>query len=553
MDASFDIPGIATGRRWTGGARWLVLAIGAVLFTLIQIRFSFDQYRLAQAPFYDDVVYFCDALTRLDIFYNQGCAPMLRSFIVNPAHSPYSTVMALVGFLLFGIKDWAPYLMNCLLVLAMLGCVDYLMRGAKIWQRLLVCLIVLCIPLTGIMVLDFRPDMAWGLAAAMAVLLPLRGPFIGAPRRSQLAAGVWCAAALICKPSICPLTLFSIGLAWIAATICDRLADPEHFTFRRVRSAWLWAILPVVVLASPVYFNARDILDYIHLSLHGPGPNFWGSPKTTHDKILFYVNGFAGDQMFHNQLHLILIVLAVGAILVIYSAIRNGKPARIRMYRMIALGLICFITFLIPTLLDVANPFFGTQFQTLMVLGMVLVLRMLLVHARGLAMKGLAIAFLLLCAWGAIQNAAFVVQWRVPPALAKNNAKVLHGVEQVLLQHAVTDDHIFFTATGWLNCRTMQFVLRQDGTMIQSTDNAFSADPKLFWARMNWADFIVAAESGVGAEFETRQPGLDFDSSLALARRRKDFAQIATVPSETGKRFVIFQRTRPLLPQDLTE
>jgi hypothetical protein len=551
LDETFDIP-TSGGRRWTSGARWLVLAAAALLFTLIQVRFSFDQYRLAQAPFYDDVVYFCDALARLDVLYNQGCAPMLRTFIAIPAHSPYSTIMALLGFLIFGIKDWAPYMMNCLLVLALLACVDYLMRGTKIWQRLLVCLIVLCIPLSGIMVLDCRPDLAWGLAAAMAVLLPLRGPFVGAPRRYQLAAGIWCAAALICKPTICPLTLFSVGIAWIAATICDRLADPEHFSFKRVRTAWLFAILPVVVLASPVYFNARDILDYIHLSLHGPGPNFWGSPKTTSAKILFYVSGFAGDQMFHHQLHLILIVLALGAIVVIWRAIRDGNPARVRLYRMIALGLICFITWLIPTLLDVANPFFGTQFQTLMILGMVLVLRMLLIHAKGLASKGFAIAFLLLCTWGAIQNASFVVPWRVPSALARNNAKVLHDVEQVLLHHAATDDHVFFTATGWLNCRTMQYVLRQDGTMVQTTDSAFSVDPKLLWARMNWADFIIASDSGV-TEFDTRQPGLPFDQSLQLARQRKDFVQIAAVPCETGKRFFIFQRTRPLLPQDLTE
>lgn len=535
---------------WGRAARWGLLFAAALVFTLIQIQYSFGQYRLAQAPFYDDVVYFCDALGRLDIAYDRGLWPMLHSFISDPAHSPYSCVMALAGFLIFGIRDWAPYLMNSLLVLTLLACVDYFMRGARVWQRILVIGIVLCIPLSGIMVLDCRPDTAWGLAAAMAVLLPLRGPFIGASWRQQLAVGVWFAAALICKPPTSPLTVLSVAIAWIGATICDRLADPNGFSLKRIARAWLIAALPILFLAAPLYvLDAHQIAQYITSSIWGVHPRLFDEAQSWKDKLLFYVNGFAGDLMFHRQFYMIAIVLALGAILVMWGAIRSANAQRIRFYRMLALGITCFVTYLIPTRLGVTNPFFGAQFQSLMVLGMVIVLRMLLVRADRLSAKLFGIAVLLICAGSAVANATFIVPWSVPAgsSIALNNSRVIQSVGNVLLDNSKDGDKIFFTATGWLNCRTMQYVLRQDGTTVQTTDNALSADPQLFKARMTWADFVVAAESGVD-EFDSRQPGLDFDQSLKIIQGHKDYHQIASVASGSGKQFFIFQRTRPAGP-----
>jgi len=529
--------------------RWGVLAVTALLFTLMQMQFSFDQYRLAQDPFYDDVVYFCDALERLDIAYDHGWGTMLQGFISEPAHSPYSCVMALSGFMILGIRSWAPYVMNFLLVFALLACVDYFMRGTRVWQRVLVCGIVLCIPLSGIMVLDCRPDTAWGLAAAMAVLMPLRRSFVNGPWRNQLAVGGWFAAALCCKPTACPATVLTIGLAWIAATICDWLADAESFSLKRAARAWLIAALPILLLVAPFYLlDAREIVRYILSSISGVQPRLFDVAQDWKSKVLFYISGFGGDLMFHRQLYMIEIVLAMGAIFVVRQAIAGGRGEKARLYRMAALGVMCFITYYIPTRLGLTNPFFGVQFQCLWILGMVIVLRMFLVHAGDPAAKFFALALLVICAGSAAVHASFVVPWRVlaGSSTALNNARIIRSVGDALVADAKDGDKIFFTATGWLNCRTMQFVLRQDGTTVVTTDSALSQDPQLFKRRMTWADFVVAAESGV-IEFDDRQPGLSFDQSLKIIRQRKDFRQIAAVASESGKQFFVFKRTRPAL------
>jgi hypothetical protein len=521
--------------------RWGILAAAALAYTLIQIRFSIDQYRLAQPPFYDDVAYFCDALRRLDVLYDQGFAPMLRSFISTPSRSPYSCLMALAGFLLCGIKDWAPYLMNGLLILAMLLCVDYLMRGTKFWQRMVVCAIVLCIPLCGMMVMDCRPDLACGLAAAMAVLLPLRGRFVLAPWRRPLIAGAWCAAALVCEPTTFPLTLAVVGVAWLGATICDWLADPQNFSVRRARRAWLIAILPIVLLAAPVCLrDAPQVMQYMHDAFRGQ-----------HAGAVFYINGFAGNLMFHHQLHLILFVLGLGVIVVIVRTVADGHRQRIRLYRMIVLGITGLGGYLIATLLGMSGPFAGAQFQILLILGMVMVLRMFLLDAGSLASKFFVVVLLLFCAWHAVGNAAFVVPWRVPATspLASNIARVDQGVEKVLLEHAAPNDKVFFTATGWLNCRTIEYLLRQDGATLDTTDNIFSSDPRFYESRIGWADFVVAAESGV-EEFDANNQSLDFDQSLRLVRARRDYAQIADVVSASGKHFFIFQRIRSAAAAD---
>jgi hypothetical protein len=523
--------------------RWGILAAAALAYTLIQIRFSFEQYRLAQPPFYDDVAYFCDALRRLDVLYDQGFAPMLRSFVSTPSRSPYSCIMALSGFLLCGIKDWAPYLMNGLLVLVMLLCVDYLMRGARFWQRMVVCAIVLCIPLCGMMVLDCRPDLACGLAAAMAVLLPLRGGFVLTPWRWPLIAGAWCAAALICQPTTFPLTLVVVGIAWLGATICDRLADGQNFSVRRARRAWLIAIVPIVLLAAPVCLrDAPQVMQYMHDVFHGGGQRAGA---------LFFISGFAGNLMFHHQLHLILIVLALGVIGVIVRMAADGHGQRIRLYRMIALGITCLSGYLIATLWGMSGPFAGAQFQILTILGMVMVLRMFLLHAGSLATKFFAVALLLICAWSAAGNTAFVVPWRAAATspLVLDNTRVDQDVEKVLLEHAALGGKVFFTATGWLNCRTIEYLLRRDGATLDITDNILSGDPRLYESRMGWADFVVAAEAGV-QEFDASKPGLDFEQSLRMIRERRDFAQIAAVTSASGRHFFIYQRIRPAAAAD---
>jgi hypothetical protein len=542
------------GRR-SFAARWFILCAVAVVFTAMQMQFSRERFRLAEPPSFDDVTYFNDALARLDLAYDRGWAACVFSFYRTPPHSVVSSAMALVAFLVFGIRDWAPYLLNGLIVLAFLGCVDYFMRPTRLWQRAVAIGMVLCVPMLGITVRDFRPDNAWGLAAAMAVILPLRGRFVGGSWRYQLAAGAWAAAALLCKPSICPLTLLTVFLSWIGASICDRVADPQNFSWRRACVAWLIAALPMLVLAAPFFLlDARGLLAYIAAGSFKIDPKVVGMRGDWKDKALYYINGPAGDYMLQSQIPVIATVLAVGVVDVLWQTIRGGAEQRIRCFRVVGLGIVAFVAYLTPTLVGVNSPFFGAQFQTLAVLGMVLVFRMFLLPGRNALGSVFGSVLLVSCAVASFLLASFPTAWTSPAdnVAGLSRARVMHTIESIIVQNAAPTNNVFFTATGAMSGSTMRYLFRQDGLHIPVTDGVegtLSGDPVRMQRSFDSADFVVAAENGVG-EFNPGLPGLPWDQSLQMIRQRPDFHQIASVRSGTGKYFFIFERTRPAGSRD---
>jgi hypothetical protein len=92
---------------------WVLLS---VLFTTIQINQSLRQSQLAVPITCDDIVYFEDALARLQILYSGGPACLLLNYIESPPNSPISTLIPFIGFAIFGVKDWAPAAANGIII-----------------------------------------------------------------------------------------------------------------------------------------------------------------------------------------------------------------------------------------------------------------------------------------------------------------------------------------------------------------------------------------------------------------------------------------------------
>jgi Dolichyl-phosphate-mannose-protein mannosyltransferase len=533
--------------------RWIALVLVAAAFTMIQIQYSFDKYRLAELASYDDVSYFCDALVRIDTAAasEAGYKSLLAGLATRPPHSPFSSIMATAAFLIFGIRDWAPYLLNGLIILALLACVDYFLRGARLWQRIVVAAIVLCIPLAGVMVLDFRPDTAWGLCAAMAVLLPLRRNFLRASWRYHLACGAWFAAALLCKPPMFPLTLCSVVMAWLLATICDRLEDPAAVSVRSVAAAWGIGLIPPLLLALPHYLdNWHHIYTYTFVVAFGQGRKAAAMTGGIITRLRFFLDGGGGGFIYHTHIKMILAVLLFGGVYVYRRAARGGHEDHVRLARAVSMAIVAGFTYAVPTAVGLGNPFFGVEFQTITILGMVIVLRMFLASSDMPAARLFGAATVIVCMILGFWHLTFPQTWSrhagSPEVL--NNTRVIRSVEQVLLDHAAPGTWVFLTATGWLNSETLQYVARQDGKWLNISDGAESEDPRIYKNAFNSVDIVVAAEPGVD-EFNTARPGLPWDQTLAMIRAHGDFHQIGQVRSASGKYFYIFERNVPFRPQ----
>ena len=98
----------------------LLVLIAGGLFTAFALQWSFQNGRLTRDPSFDDVVYFVDGLERVRVLYDHGFEGLFRDLWKNPPHSPWSTGLASLSFLLLGAHDWVPYLANGIVVVLFL-------------------------------------------------------------------------------------------------------------------------------------------------------------------------------------------------------------------------------------------------------------------------------------------------------------------------------------------------------------------------------------------------------------------------------------------------
>src|ERR1700730_9666855 len=97
------------------------LILGALLFTIFQVTWSFRTHRLALEPDSDDDFYLADAIQRVDVLDQHGPIPFVQGFCSHPPHSPFATGVCLLG-LMFGIQGLAgPYLVSGILVFILLA------------------------------------------------------------------------------------------------------------------------------------------------------------------------------------------------------------------------------------------------------------------------------------------------------------------------------------------------------------------------------------------------------------------------------------------------
>jgi hypothetical protein len=115
--------------------RFAFLALLSVAVTVVALRVSMRHGRLALPLTFDDIVYFLDAGQRLQDWHDHGIGKVLHGLATRPLHSPYSTFEALFSFMIFGMRDWAPYLGNAALVAGFFFLADRLTSRLRLWHK----------------------------------------------------------------------------------------------------------------------------------------------------------------------------------------------------------------------------------------------------------------------------------------------------------------------------------------------------------------------------------------------------------------------------------
>jgi hypothetical protein len=519
---------------------WVLMA---VLFTMAMINYSKRVGRLLAAPTYDDVNYMIDAAKRIQVFDLANVYNAVKHWIENPPHSPGETLLAMLGFSIFGIHDWAAYAANVLIILGLLLGANILLKDLHLIERIAIALFLLSVPIAGICVTEFRPDCAAGLATAMAILLTLREGALQT-HGQRLGVGLLWAGALLMKPSIFPLTLGLCGLS-LALYVCIRWLGEGI----RVREAIHWqALVPVVatafVLTIPHYISAcRHILSYIHVNVIGAKREVWSIAGDWAVQLLYFWSGTGGEVMLYNHTWVLAPLLLLGATAVLY----RGK--RLETIRLLAMALIIAVAYAVPSVNPVKNWFFASAFVFLVILCSAMMLNGLFRYTSQNPLKKMAMRFLAL---GVIFTSLLLA--RGPDGLFGRGAtqstkdiltlqRIQRQIDEAIyLSRREAAPVLFCTTGGYSDASTLVFLSMVRGLELIGNGNYTETDLSIYRRNMQAASFILATEPGTGFVHEWLPSANVQEQTLAMAREMTEFGCIAEVPAKHGKRFFLFGR-----------
>ncbi len=332
---------------------WVLWILIAVVFTLVQVRQSLHGGRLALPPTFDDVGFLHDGQQRLQVLFDGGPAAALADAVQSAPHSPWSSYLAALAFLVLGPYEWAPATANGLLILGVLLWLGR--RGHELRVRWLLVAggVVLSWPLMAQAVENFRPDLAGGLATAALATQIVRQPWIGAGRRRHYLTGLGFALALLIKPTISPVTSLIVVTALAASTLTD-LARGREQRWREIAKSWIRCLGTGTALAAPYYLLAVDHLSaYVYRNTFGELKDVWGLRLSGTEQALYYLTGEGGRLMFAHWLYLWLL-LAGSALLA--ALVRRDRSAFQRVPAFVAVVIVSYGAVTLPAH---KNPFLG--------------------------------------------------------------------------------------------------------------------------------------------------------------------------------------------------
>jgi hypothetical protein len=308
----------------------VVIWIIGVTYTILVVQWSLKAGRLAMDSIADDVGYLSDGLGRLNILHQGGFWALLRSFWSSPPHSPWATVSALLGFAIFGVHDWSPYLIYGSLVLVTLFAANELLVPSNSANRVLILISILLTPLMLRAVHEFRPDFAVALFSDLFALAVLRLACMQRANRHEARThffvGLLGGLAYLAKPAffayITVICIASVALA----EICHRIFSSDRLQLRETMQRLGGTVLGILILALPYYSVAwKDVLDYFfQQGLSGAEADIWKVPGGVSESFKLFILGpyMVQNLGFFGPLLLLWIILGFVA-----SIIRKAAPA----------------------------------------------------------------------------------------------------------------------------------------------------------------------------------------------------------------------------------
>ena len=532
QSSSHDLSVGYRARRTTRpGIAWLaVLALISVVFTAGVVRYSYLHGRLCVDPTYDDCTYLQDAASRVAHLYREGFFGMARQAVTEPPHSPYSTLVCMTGFLIFGMEDWSPYLASGVLIFTMLCWHDRLLTGLARWQKLAMLLFVLTVPLSAGALWEIRPDVACATITGMGVVAIVTRKWLDAPRKHQRLCGAVFGVALLIKPPYFLQTLALFGLSLLLASIVDCLRV-RRLMIAKALVSWRVATIPAILIAAPYYLVAgRRLAAYLYTGLFGPLRELWQANGDLAFHARYYLDGIGS--VLTIKTHLTVLTIAIVALLLRYMS--RGRAWRLRVG---AFALVVVMSYASVSISPAKNLVFGSTLATLLLAGVVMGIRDI-TRAGNRAWKRRAPVAVWALAPVALAAAGLVL-FHLPPmwgdrynGLAPIKREVTQNIMQALDRARLpAGSTVFLTTAGDVTFNMLDYQALRRQANYRVTGNPFDNRVDDYYASVIAGySAVLTSEPGTLTVYPNLPSTPIQNQLIAMLDARDDFTMIQRVP-----------------------
>mgnify|MGYP005822115655 CR=1 FL=1 len=303
----------------------------------------------------------------------------------------------------------------------------------------------LTIPIFGLAIVEFRPDM-WcaGLTVLGTLIIVLRDP---RETRNSVIAGAIFAAALLMKPTFGPLIVVLFGAAFVLRV------GPEIRSAKDLKSSAKSVLILggiTLLLAAPYFILGRQhLIDYYRLNVFGSAAALWTPNLSAINSALYYILGPGGNATLGKWVY-------IGIPAVAFISLRSWR-----------IGVLILISYLVVTLPGNKSPYLGMIFNAYVVAAIVLMMYWLLTitnPAIGYAIAGVFLVFGL---------ATYHLPWGPPGSslgVAEARQKLNADVVSVLLSDSAIEQKIIYipVIASYLNGDSIVFSALQAGHRCRS-------------------------------------------------------------------------------------